>query len=561
MNLNLARKWRSKTFDEMVGQDLAIRMLKNSLYLNHFFPVYLFSGQRGCGKTTAARIFAAAVNCEKLSSFRQDPKSHTLPCLSCSSCQAMAAGRHPDFIEIDAASHTGVDHVRQIIDAASLLPVLGNKKIYLIDEAHMLSKAAFNAFLKLLEEPPTSVFFILATTDAHKIIETVLSRCFQLLFKAIPEEPLINHLAYICKQENISYTQEGIKEIALNGQGSVRDTLNLLEQVRFSTACVDREAVLGVLGKMRIEDLIKILDTALSASPDQLGSLLISLAIERYNPFDLWQSLIHLLCDIAWLTLNVPIKHTHIYQELSHISKHYTFAQISSYLDIFYQHESLLQKTKTPHTLLTYVLLKIGNKQNHIPLKTIVPVSASPQHDSNLAKPLSSSSVLTEKWQEFMQRIETIDDPLILSVFKRAQLDATSNDQHIIITFPENLTFFKDIIDRTQRVWLSELHIVFTSTTQLQYTFTATPQTVIEPSKAIIPQLPIHNIQPSTPKEPIHKKPDSYSKNFTRYPERKKNEPLGKTIDVSDASIWVKTNLILEFFPGNVTEINEDIYG
>jgi len=170
--LNLARKWRSKNFDQVIGQELSVRMLKNSLYRDLYFPVYLFSGQRGCGKTSTARIFAAALNCEQLGVFQQSPKTQSVPCLICTPCQAMIAGRHPDFFEIDAASHTGVDNIRHIIDASQLLPVMGRKKIYLIDEAHMLSKASFNALLKILEEPPRSVVFILATTDPHKIIET-----------------------------------------------------------------------------------------------------------------------------------------------------------------------------------------------------------------------------------------------------------------------------------------------------------------------------------------------------------------------------------------------------
>ena len=168
--LNLARKWRSKNFDQIIGQDLTIRALKNSLFLNHLFPVYLFSGQRGCGKTTTARVFTAAINCQNLENFRKEPREFKLPCLECQSCCLMASGKHPDFIEIDAASHTGVDNVRNIIEAAALLPVIGRKRIYLIDEAHMLSKAAFNAFLKILEEPPKSALFILATTDPGKIL-------------------------------------------------------------------------------------------------------------------------------------------------------------------------------------------------------------------------------------------------------------------------------------------------------------------------------------------------------------------------------------------------------
>src|SRR5579871_3248756 len=174
-NLNLARKWRSKDFDHIIGQDVAVKMLKNSLYLGQLFPVYLFSGQRGCGKTSTARIFAMAVNCTSLSAFQKNPKTTAIPCLVCDSCVAMATGKHPDFIEIDAASHTGVDTIRTIIDASQLLPLMGSKKIYLIDEAHMLSKSSCNALLKILEEPPCSVLFMLATTDPQKIIETVRS--------------------------------------------------------------------------------------------------------------------------------------------------------------------------------------------------------------------------------------------------------------------------------------------------------------------------------------------------------------------------------------------------
>ena len=182
IQLNLTRKWRAQYFDQIIGQDLSVKMLKNSLYRGHFFLFICFAGQRGTGKTSMARVFAAAINCQVLPLFQKDPKSNIMPCMQCASCLAMHAGKHPDFIEIDAASHTGVDNVRQIIDSAAFLPLMGQKKIYLIDEAHMLSKAAFNAFLKILEEPPMSALFILATTDPQKIIDTVRSRCFQVCF-------------------------------------------------------------------------------------------------------------------------------------------------------------------------------------------------------------------------------------------------------------------------------------------------------------------------------------------------------------------------------------------
>ena len=202
-NLNLARKWRPKNFSEVIGQDISIRMLKNGLYLKKYFPLYIFSGQRGCGKTSTARIFASAFNCKKLSNFQANPKQ-AVPCSKCDSCLSMLNREHPDFIEIDAASNTGVDNVRNILESASFVSIGGGAKIYLIDEAHMLSRAAFNAFLKILEEPPEKVFFILATTELQKIPETVRSRAFQVFFNAISSDTLKNYLSNICDKESIN---------------------------------------------------------------------------------------------------------------------------------------------------------------------------------------------------------------------------------------------------------------------------------------------------------------------------------------------------------------------
>lgn len=246
--LNLTRKWRSKKFKEIIGQDLVVKILQNSLYKKAFFPVYLFSGQRGCGKTTTARVFAAAMNCSNLAQFQVNPKEFQIPCLDCDSCRAMTQMRHPDFVEIDAASYTGIDNIRNIIDTSSFLPVLSAKKIYLIDEVHMLSKAAFNAFLKILEEPPKFVVFILATTEMQKIPETVRSRCFQLFFNSIPVVHVVQHLQAICEQESIAYQESALELIAQVSDGSLRDAINLLEQARFAGEQVNRTVVCSVLG-------------------------------------------------------------------------------------------------------------------------------------------------------------------------------------------------------------------------------------------------------------------------------------------------------------------------
>lgn len=260
--LNLARKWRSAQFAEIVGQDLVVRILQNSLFKNQFFPVYLLSGQRGCGKTSTARVFAAALNCHRLSDFQKNP-SIKIPCLQCASCSAMVNAQHPDFIEIDAASYTGVDNIRNIIDTSSFLPVLGSKKIYLIDEVHMLSKAAFNAFLKILEEPPKFVVFILATTEIQKLPDTVRSRCFQLFFNPVVHSTVADHLEMICKKESIVYERAGLDIIAQMTQGSLRDAINLLEQARFASNNVTKSVVLSVLGYPDDQLLVDLLRATL----------------------------------------------------------------------------------------------------------------------------------------------------------------------------------------------------------------------------------------------------------------------------------------------------------
>ena len=303
--LNLARKWRSKNFDEVVGQDLAVKILKNSLYLERFFPVYLFSGQRGCGKTTMARLFAAAVNCEKLAEFRKKPKSIVVPCNTCTSCKAMQSNKHPDFIEMDAASHTGVDNVRNIIDAASLVPSLGSKKIYLIDEAHMLSKAAFNAFLKILEEPPSSVIFILATTDIDKIIDTVKSRCFQLFFSSISTEPLVKHLQYICKKELISADVDALEMIVAESQGSARDAINMLERVRFSAASVTLANLRKILGYVDDKEIILLLSLVCKGKVVDVINYCAKMQKNAIEAEYLWYRFIEVLRAALWVNYGV----------------------------------------------------------------------------------------------------------------------------------------------------------------------------------------------------------------------------------------------------------------
>ncbi|MFA5306738.1 MAG: DNA polymerase III subunit gamma/tau [Candidatus Babeliales bacterium] len=376
-NLNLARKWRPQTFDHVVGQNLSVTMLKNSLALNKLFPVYLFSGQRGCGKTSTARIFAAAINCENLPAFQHDALSCSLPCLECTSCQAMSKGDHPDFIEIDAASHTGVDNVRQIIDAANYLPLLGRKKVYLIDEAHMLSKAAFNACLKILEEPPISALFILATTEVPKIPATIASRCFQAVFNPLKSAHLKEHIRTLCVHENINIDDAALDIIIDETEGSVRDAINLLERIRFSQTIIDEQTVLEALGKISAQDLFTLFTHIINKNVPQLLEHLTRIHFEQRSPQLLWDMIIQLCRALIWTKYNVTnisgimARHT---QELATCATSCSLSRLTAILTLLWSQEEIFLKTTKKHLFLEMTLLQLCQQVDAVDLENLIKI-------------------------------------------------------------------------------------------------------------------------------------------------------------------------------------------
>jgi len=221
----LARKYRSTTFDELVGQEHVARTLKRAISSGRIAHAFLFCGTRGTGKTSSARLLAKCLNCQS------DTKPVTEPCNQCSSCQGVARGDDIDVIEIDAASNTGVDNVRDLINNSQYSPARSRFKIYIIDEVHMLSKSAFNALLKTLEEPPAHVKFILATTEPEKVLATILSRCQRYDFRNIPTREIAQHLKSICEKEQIDAEDDALLLVAKAGAGSMRDALSLLDRL------------------------------------------------------------------------------------------------------------------------------------------------------------------------------------------------------------------------------------------------------------------------------------------------------------------------------------------
>jgi len=296
----LARKWRPRTFSEIVGQQHVSQSLIHALQHNRLHHAYLFTGTRGVGKTTIARILAKAINCENLTDFN--------PCGQCAVCQAFDQGRFMDLIEVDAASRTKVEDTRDLLDNVQYAPNQGRYKVYLIDEVHMLSGHSFNALLKTLEEPPEHVKFLLATTDPQKIPVTILSRCLQYNLKRLYPEQIEKQMAFILQQEGIEFEANALALLARVADGSMRDGLSILDQaIAYGNGAVDYQTVLQMLGTVSEQSLNALLE-ALAAN-DGLAVLNKVAEMADLTPdfADSLQQLLRMLHRIA-LTQQIPAR-------------------------------------------------------------------------------------------------------------------------------------------------------------------------------------------------------------------------------------------------------------
>ncbi len=327
--LVLARKYRPKSFQDLVGQEHVVRALTHALESGRIHHAYLFTGTRGVGKTTLSRILAKCLNCEQ--------GVTATPCGVCNACQAIDADHFVDYIELDAASNRGVNDMQQLLEQAIYAPTAARYKVYMIDEVHMLSNHAFNAMLKALEEPPEYVKFILATTDPQKIPVTVLSRCLQFNLKQMPQEMIVSHLSHILDSEGITYEKVALHQLARGAQGSMRDALSLTDQaIAYTAGNITGDAIQDMLGTLDQTYLVRLLKgliakdgAALLAIADEMASRGLSYSVALQDFATIFNRIAMIQCVPSYSPDDLPQ-----FEAFREIAQHLSPEEVQLYYQI-----------------------------------------------------------------------------------------------------------------------------------------------------------------------------------------------------------------------------------
>jgi len=405
MTATFYQKYRSRTFQEIVGQEHVVQTLKNAIENNRLSHAYIFSGPRGTGKTSLARILAKSLNCRT-----QGPSA--TPCLECDLCKGITSGTSPDVIEIDAASNTGVDNIRDLNEKMGFMPLECRYKIYIIDEAHMLSTGAFNALLKTLEEPPSSTVFILATTEPHKIPVTIHSRCQQLHFRNLTLNEIQAHVQEVCQSESIQIDQKAVQIIARNAGGCMRDALSLLNHVfSFKGNTIVSGDVLFVLGSTDDSRLLTLLQSiAISDHPAVLQAL-DALYADGANPGQLLSDLLRILRSLLRVAAGVNDDgfiddQTQLF--LKQIAKDLPLPRLTRLIETLAKTESELRWFSSAELLLQLRLLTWETEkqapqpaaQTSQPVKPAVAAASNPTQPQFVAKPSSPAATQTPAYTQ-----------------------------------------------------------------------------------------------------------------------------------------------------------------
>lgn len=459
----IARKWRPQDFNALVGQSHISQTLLNALRADRIPHVLLFTGPRGTGKTSSARILAKSLRCPNAKDF--------IPCNKCTTCEDITSGRAVDVVEIDGASNNGVDAIRELRETVGYMPSSGSYKVYIIDEVHMLSGSAFNALLKTLEEPPPHIVFVLATTEVQKIPNTILSRCQRFDFRRIPARLISEHLTTICKKENVDFEAEALWLVARQGDGSMRDSQSLLEQViSFSDGKITSQKVIEVLG---LTDRTLLLD-AISAlvRRDQISAIQVieKLFSSGYDPSVFAQDLVEEIRHLMLIKVISEEKSSAIDlsdEEIAYLrdlSSDLSTEDVHMLFDMALKGVNDLLASQDTRVVLEMLLLRMAAaprildlanmqwgttpSQTHQaapkPIKnTVNTTKASPQ--PTLKKKAVDEDTRTHKWVELVERIKSVN-PMMGAKLDHVQF-VDFKDQILELQIPESYKFLSGQLD------------------------------------------------------------------------------------------------------------------
>lgn len=432
----LYRSYRPQTFGEVAGQEHIVTTLKNAIKENRISHAYLFAGPRGTGKTTVAKLLAKALNCTG-----ENP-----PCDQCPNCKAITVGEHPDVIEIDAASNNGVDEVRDLIDKVKYAPINGKYKVYIIDEVHMMSTGAFNALLKTLEEPPAHIVFVLATTEPHKILPTIISRCQRFDFKKVENHDIISRLEYVLKSENKKYELPALESVAKLAEGGMRDALSILEQCLAYNNELTVESVNMVYGLLSMDNKISFIKQLLSKDIKGVLTSLDNMLSGSIDIKRLTFDLVDVLKDIIIYknTQDVSILFVLTQQDVDNLAPYILVEEAFEIIDILIEASSHYSQSLDANTYFELAMLKICNRikeENKLAIdnsKAIEQVNILPVKDTAKAIPVVEE---TDSLPE-----EVIEDEIIEEELNKRVIEY---DPEIEESIPEELKAKADDITET----------------------------------------------------------------------------------------------------------------
>ena len=548
----LHHKYRPQRFNQLVGQEAIATTLSNALRTGRIAPAYLFTGPRGTGKTSSARILARSLNC--IASAEPTPE----PCGSCELCRSIASGSALDVIEIDAASNTGVDNIRDLIERSRFAPVQARWKVYVVDECHMLSTAAFNALLKTLEEPPPRVVFVLATTDPQRVLPTILSRCQRFDFRRIPLEAMEQHLSWIAKQEEIAINPAAIHLVAQMAQGGLRDAESLLDQLSLLPAPVEPDAVWELLGAVPEQELLGLAAALAAADPVALLKNIRGLLDRGREATAVLQGIAGLLRDLV-LAIAAPDQpelssfSPANRAELPALANQLGRQKLLNWQQGLRGSETQLRQSAQPRLWLEVLLLgllsepviasaPVVTKPIHTPIETAV--SAAVKSETPQKAPIANNEIinnnaqdLTVIWQQILASLELPSTRMLLS--QQGELVRLDRSKAVVRVAPNWVAMVQSrlpLLEQATTKALGETRQVVIETGSAQVLEAQISKEITKPVISITTPKPI-----STPAAPIT---------------IQKTEAISET--TKSNGIEVEAKRLAEFFNGEVVLAADD---